>query len=192
MKINKSLFLTIFFSISLIKAQTAGVPKIKYTIAYFGETVTHLGLNLGFEYYPYQSNTHQIILASNIGGYKHIRNNTSIFIREQWGQRIHFKNGLFIDQFLGLGYLHQFTHGGSNYIVQPNGAVIKSPNTGQPKFMPSIAVGTGYSFQNKTHSSTSIFIRPELFWKAPFNGYYLTHFALNAGIIFQIGKKNEK
>lgn len=192
MKHHTLIFLLfLFFSINSY-GQENNLSKTKLTLSYFGETITHTGLNMGIEYYPFQSKKYQMILASNIGGYVHIRNNTSLFIREQWGQRISFDCGVFIDEFIGLGYLHQFTHGGDNYEVLPNGAVVKTPNSGSPMIMPSVAIGTGYDFSKKTKWNIIYFLRPELFWKAPFNGYYLTHLALNTGFIFKINKKNEK
>lgn len=127
-----------------------------------------------------------------MGGYVHIRNNSSLFIREQWGQRVSFNNGIFIDEFIGLGYLHHFTHGGEIYEVLPNGAVVETPNNGSPMIMPSVGLGTGYDFSKKTKRNIIFFLRPELFWKAPFNGYYLTHFVINTGIIFKIKHTNEK
>jgi len=180
---KKLLFLLLYLAIlAHLSAQDSNRSKLAFNFGYFGETVTHPGMNLGIEYYPHQTKRHQSILAGSIGGYVHVRNNKAFFIRAQWGQRLHFKNGLFIDQFIGLGYLHQFVHGGELYEVKPNGAVIETPDSGQPMIMPSVSFGTGYSLNN----TLSIYVRPELFWKAPFNGYYLTNLALNAGVIYKL------
>jgi len=189
-KTNKHLFISVLIIFhclcKLANGQENILPKTKLTFSYFGETITHYGLNMGFEYYLFQSKKYQIILATNMGGYVHIRNNTSLFIREQWGQRVSFNNGIFIDEFIGLGYLHHFTHGGEIYEVLPNGVVVETPNNGSPMIMPSVGLGTGYDFSKKTKRNIIFFLRPELFWKAPFNGYYLTHFVLNTGVIFKI------
>jgi len=185
--LNRSLMLlALLFSIKPIMGQDSLNNKIGFTAGYFGETVTHAGMNVGIEHYPHQSDRHQMILAGNVGGYVHPRNNTSLFIRAQWGQRLNFKSGLFLDQFIGLGYLHQFVHGGDLYEVKPNGAVVKTPDSGQPLVMPSISLGTGYDFSKTTAYCMKVYLRPELFWKAPFNGYYLTHFALTTGLIINL------
>ncbi len=168
--------------------QDNDLNKTSLSLGYFGETITHAGLQAGVEYYPYLSERHQLILGLAAGGYIHPRNNTSLFVRAQWGQRIKFKSGLFLEHFLGLGYLHQFLNGGELYEVLPNGAVVEKSNTGEPKFMPSVALGFGYDFKSPALSKYSFFVRPELFWKAPFNGYYLTHFALNTGVIIKLSK----
>jgi len=184
----KRLLIVFIMSFMLNQAfgQEATQNRVAINLGYFGETVLHPGMNLGIEYYPHQTDRHQMILAGNIGGYVHRRNNTSLFLRTQWGQRLNYKSGLFIDQFIGLGYLHQFVHGGDIYEVKPNGAVVETPNSGQPLVMPSISLGAGYSLaKNKAHS-IKVYLRPELFWKAPFNGYYLTHFALSTGIIINL------
>ncbi len=174
------------FFITKVMGQDHLDNKIAFTAGYYGETVTHPGINLGIEYYPHQSVRHQMIIAGNIGGYVHPRNNTSLFIRAQWGQRLNFKSGLFLDQFVGLGYLHQFVHGGALYKVEPNGAVVETPNSGQPLIMPSFSLGTGYNFSKNNTHGIKIYFRPEFFWKAPFNGYYLTHFAISTGIIINL------
>lgn len=189
--------MNIYFSAILIIAlnlgfaQQSDLPKKKFFISYFGETITHPGMNAGIEYYPYQNEKFQIIISPNIGGYTHIRNNTSVFLRFQWGQRIIFKTGVIVEEFLGLGYLHHFSHGGENYEVLPNGGVVEVKKTGNPMFMPSLQIGTGYDFSKKTNLNLTYFLRTEFFWKAPFNGYYLTHVALNTGLTFNLNRKNE-
>lgn len=192
MKLTFLVCVILFFALTSAYGQGDSLPKTKFTLGYFGETITHPGLNFGIEYYPFQSNKFQMILAANGGGYVHIRNNSAFFVRGQWGQRITFDSGVFVDEFLGLGYFHQFTHGGDNYEVLPNGAVVKTPNSGSPMIMASLALGTGYDFSKKTKWNVIFFFRPELFWKAPFNGYYLTNIALNTGFIFNLRSKNEK
>jgi len=168
--------------------QDVPLNKLAINLGYYGETVTHAGMNVGVEYYPHQSDRHKMILAGNVGGYTHKRNNTSLFIRGQWGQRVEFKSGLFLDQFIGLGYLHQFVHGGGLYEVLPNGSVVEKSNTGEPKIMPSVALGLGYKFKKDSFNRFEYYFRPELFWKAPFNGYYLTHLAINTGVIINLNK----
>ncbi|MGB3777401.1 MAG: hypothetical protein WA960_03520 [Tunicatimonas sp.] len=180
----RKLILSLLFLSSLRAfGQEEIISPINITLGYYGETITHPGLMVGVEYAPVTSGKYQMLLALNVGGYVHKRNNTSFFIRGQWGQRVTFGNGLFVEQFLGLGYLHQFSHGGELYEVLPGGAVVETPDRGQPKFMPSVTLGTGYDFSKKGIANVSIYLRPELFWKAPFNGYYLTHPALSTGII---------
>jgi hypothetical protein len=172
-----------------LKESTRRENKLKISAGYFGETLSHLGVILGIEHCPYGNDRYQFLWGTNIGGYVHVRNNTSIFIREHWGQRITFKSGVFIDQFIGLGYLHHFSSGGKIFDILPNGAVVNIPNSGRPMIMPSVSVGTGYNIMRSTGINLQIYFRPELFWKAPFNGYYLTHFALNAGFLFKLNCK---
>jgi len=183
----KYLFLVLLFSVT---TQVIGQKELQQyfniKLAYYGETLTHPGLLLGIEYIPHSSGNYQMILGLDLGGYVHRRNNKSLFTRGKWGQRITAKNGLFVDHFLGLGYLHQFVHGGELFEVLPNGAIVEIPDKGQSRFMPSISLGAGYDFSKKTTKNFSLYLSPELFWKAPFNGYYLTHFALNTGIIIKL------
>jgi hypothetical protein len=169
-----------------VQCRENGKTKTKLTEGYYGETLTHPGMVFGLEHYVYGNDRYQMILSANVGGYEHPRNNTSLFVRGQWGQRVTFKSSFFVDQFIGLGYLHHFASGGKIYDVLPNGAIVEIANNGRSMIMPSVALGGGYDLAKQTGLNLMIYVRPELFWKAPFNGYYLTHFALNVGLIFKM------
>ena len=173
----------VFLLFAILSFAQEGTKKhTGISVGYFGETLTHAGFTIGIEHSPFSTEGYQMLLALNVGGYTHVRNNTSLFVRSQLGQRVIFNNGIFFDHFIGLGYLHQFTHGGDHFQVLPNGAVIETPDSGNAMIMPSIALGTGYEFSD----TLKMYVRPEVFWKAPFNGYYLTNFAMNIGLIFKI------
>ncbi len=102
----------LLFSSVLAHAQTEELPTRALTVSYFGETLTHPGLTLGIEYYPLQSPKHQLVWSVSTGAYLHRRNNTSWFVRFQVGQRLILGRGFVLENFLGLGYLRQRTHGG--------------------------------------------------------------------------------
>ena len=180
------ILLILLFSYLLTHAQTEELPTRALTVAYFGETLTHPGLTLGVEHYPLQSPKHQLVWSVSTGAYLHRRNNTSWFIRLQVGQRLMLGRSFVLENFLGLGYLRQFTHGGDVYQVLPNGAIVENKRAGRGKIMPSVGLGMGYRGINIHGKTIQIFARPEIFWKAPFNGYYLTHFAINIGIIMPL------
>ena len=177
------ILVVLLFSYVLTHAQTEELPTRALTVSYFGETLTHPGLTLGVEHYPLQSPKHQLVWSVSAGAYLHRRNNTSWFVRLQVGQRLMLGRGFVLENFLGLGYLRQYTHGGDVYQVLPNGAVVENKRSGRGKMMPSVGLGMGYRGIKIRGKTIQVFARPEIFWKAPFNGYYLTHFAINAGIV---------
>lgn len=168
-------------------------PKeFRLSLGYYGETLSHPGLNIGIEYGVPNNRKEQMILSLNIGGYLHKKNNTSLFVKAHWAQRYNFNKGLFFEGAMGIGYLHHIAHGGDKFEVKPNGAIVQVKKYGNPMLMPSVGLGLGWNFFSAHQNRRlSVFVKPELFWKAPFNGYFLTHFAMNGGVIFNL-YKNEK
>ena len=176
-------FVVLLFCYVLANAQTEELATKAVSVSYFGETLTHPGLALGVEHYPLQSPKHQLVWSVSVGGYLHPRNNTSFFARLQVGQRLLLGGKFMLENFVGIGYLRQRPQGGAVYRVLPNGAVVENKRSGSGKIMPSVALGIGYNGIKIHGKSIKVFARPEIFWKAPFNGYYLTHFAMNTGFI---------
>ena len=89
----------------MVSAQTDQLSTKALTLSYFGETLSHSGLTLGMEHYPLQSKKHQLVWSVSMGAYLHQRNNTSWFLWFQVGQRLIFKGGFMLENFVGLGYL---------------------------------------------------------------------------------------
>jgi hypothetical protein len=118
-----------------------------------------------------------------LGGYVHKRNHTALFTNLQIGQRYQFNSGFYIEQYIGLGYLRSYLNGDGIYEVSSGGMVNKVSNIGQGYKMSMISVGAGWDFSQNRHAKPlRLFIRPTLFWQAPFNGYSLPHIALQTGV----------
>jgi hypothetical protein len=194
MRIQKTVLLSVALVLAglclpaVVQAQTTPDTPARYafTAGYFGEVVTHPGAVIGVERYLFTNQKFRFILAGNLGGYVHPRNHSAMFVNVQSGQRITFRSGLFLDQFLGLGYLHTFLHDGDLYQADVFGNIQKTPNTGRPHVMPSVSVGTGWDLSKGHTGQLLVYVRPQVFWQFPFNNYALVHFALQTGITFQL------
>jgi len=152
------------------------------TMGYFGETFTHPGFFAGYEHNLRPQKHYQLLLNLTLGGYVHPRNHTGLFSEVGLGQRFKFRSRFFLEQFIGIGYLHAFLNGGPVYSVTDNGAVSKSSNLGRSHLMPSVSLGFGWNVAHSEKLPLMFFIRPKVFWQYPFNGYALPHVALQAGI----------
>ena len=155
------------------------------TAAYLGETITHPGATVGLEKYLLRKRQYKLFVGTNLGGYVHQRNHKALFATLQFGQRITFRSGWFVDQSIGVGYLITFLDG-EVYTVNPTGSVEQMANTGRSHLMPSVSVGVGYDFTNKDIAKLQLFLRPQAFWQLPFNHYALLHIGLQAGIILPL------
>lgn len=182
----KYIFILSFFIYATVVSAQEDECKNRFFLGYYGEEFIHPGMNLGIGFTSFQSGMYQILFSANAGAFLKDGSHTSVFARSQVGQCATFNSGIFIDHFLGFGALHQFATGGDDQEVLPNGEVVDISTKGSPKFIPSIAVGVGYDFKKKHDFDGTIFLRPELFWKTPFNGYYQTHFAINAGVMVSL------
>ena len=178
------LITTVFFIPCNLKAQneTMTGKRSAVTLGYFGETITNPGLFFGYEYNLRPQKLYQLHLSANAGGYHHSHNHTGLFSEIQIGQRYTFGSGLFVEQLLGVGYLHTFLSGGKIYEVSEPGAISEARNSGRGHFMPSLSLGFGLNLAQKDKAPLLLFLRPKAFLQYPYNGYALSHAAVLIGI----------
>jgi hypothetical protein len=123
------------------------------------------------------------VAAAKGGLYYHRYNNTGIFLMLQSGARYRLYRGLFIDNYVGVGYIHTFLNGGKAYIVDAAGTIKKYHDYGTGHFMPSISPGLSYQLNN-----ARLFARAMIFWQIPFNETTLVQYALEGGVSFNLRK----
>ena len=92
---------------------------IPINVSYFGETIVHPGLEIGYENGFLQHFNYTV----SAGTYLHQRYQTGLFINAGVNWRYTFSFGYSIELGLGLGYLHTWQHGGDTYIVDDSGNV---------------------------------------------------------------------
>ena len=77
--------------------------KYALTVAYFGETITHPGLNFGIENILWEKRKSKLISSTNLDGYTQSRNHRAISLNLEGGYRRTASNGLYSDNFIGFG-----------------------------------------------------------------------------------------
>jgi len=152
--------------------------SIPVNISYFGETITHPGIEIGYENTFFRSFNYTV----SIGAYVHQRNHTGLFLEAGVNWRHTFPIGYSMEFGLGLGYLHTWEHGGDTYLVDDNGNVSLKPKYGHPHFMPSVKLGLiGWDFRKKTNIPLRLNADIIIFGQYPFNNYIMPHAALKVG-----------
>jgi hypothetical protein len=176
--------LTIFsWSVFAVQAQVDDRPGQAVHVAYLGEMLTHPGVSVGYERYLGNDSRFQVFLRANLGFYHHYRNNNTFMLSLESGFRRNFRSGIFLEQSLGVGYFYRQTHGDGQFAVNEDGSIVEKNSLGSC-FLPFLAnVGIGYHFQTK-RAQISPFIRPNFYWKMPFNETPNMQMAVMAGILY--------
>jgi hypothetical protein len=182
---KKTLFiLTIFVGLVFpVQAQVNDRPKQAVHVAYLGEMLTHPGMSVGYESYLSNDSRFQVFLRANVGFYHHYRNNNTYMFTLESGFRRNFASGIFLEQSLGIGYFYRKVHGDGQFAVEEDGSIVEKNALGR-SFVPFLAnVGIGYHIQTK-RAQISPFIRPNFYWKMPFNETPNMQMAMMAGILY--------
>lgn len=186
----KSGILILFILIILPGISASGQYKsLNLSGGYFGEMITYPGIVAGLEREHAFTTNISLLTHIDIGFYNHFRNNAGIFLDISRGSRRYLKNGLFFEQFLGIGTLANY-YNEDVWHVDDNGNAVRVSRFGNFNFMPSATLGAGYKFHSPRKKQQLIWLRPKIFWQLPFNNLALPHFALQAGYTLTI-KTNE-
>jgi len=154
---------------------------IPINVSYFGETLVHPGIEIGYENTFYKSFNFTV----SLGTYIHQRNHVGLFLNTGLNWRHTFPIGYSMEFGLGLGYLHTWEHGGDTYVVDDNGKVSVKPKYGRPHFMPSVKLGLlGWDFRKNTDIPLRLNADIIVFGQYPFNNYMMPHAALKLGATY--------
>lgn len=193
MKIIKLTFLVLLLYPISVHAQnqinTLAKPKLKFEerlafkVEYFGELVLHPGLSLGFDYTIKRKKWVTIHWDTDLGGYWHRWNNTSVFLKTSLGSR--FAMGpVFADINLGIGYMHSWA-AGTMYQRAEDGGVEKATNWGHPHFMPNASLLIGWDGSRKNDLPWTVYIGLEVYLQYPYNHIFLPHVAAKIGFTYK-------
>jgi len=171
-----AVFTFLFLIIHSVYGQNENVIPIN--ISYFGETITHPGIEIGYENNFFESFNFTV----SLGMYTHQRNHTGLFLNTGINWRHTFPIGYSMEFGVGAGYLHTWEIGGDTYVVDDNENVSIKQQYGHPHFMPSIKLGLiGWDFREKTDIPLRINADIIIFGQLPFNSYIIPHAALKIG-----------
>jgi len=163
--------------------------NIPINISYYGETLIHPGIEIGYENTFFKSFNFTV----GIGTYIHQRNHVGLFVNTGINWRHTFPIGYSMEFGLGLGYLHTWEHGGDTYIVNDSGNASVKPKHGRPHFMPIAKLGLlGWDFRKKTDIPLRINTDIVFLGQYPFNSYILPHAAIKFGATYYFHGDLEK
>lgn len=152
---------------------------------FFGETVTHPGFIGDIESERRFSDKIALSLRLDLGFYHHPGNNDVFFADISHGFRRYYLNGLFLEQYVGVGTMAVY-YNEEVWHIDANGNAVQVSGFGNFYLMPSVSSGLGYVLSRHSEHPRLIWLRPKIFWQIPFNNKALPHFALQAGCTFPI------
>jgi len=181
---HKNLLLFLFALLpaaALAQADTTRTPQL--ALSFLAIDGLHPGLSGAIEQSLVGNYRYSLVATAKAGFYYHRYNNTGIFLMLQSGARYRLVGNLFIENYVGVGYLHTFLNGGKAYIVDAAGTVKRYHDYGSGHFMPSISPGLSYQMK-----SMRLFARSMIFWQIPFNRVSLVQYGLEAGVSINLKK----
>lgn len=158
--------------------------KVGLKFEYFGELGLHPGIALGLDYELSKKNRLTLHWNSDLGGYYHKWNNTSIFVKSSIGARFTF-GSVFTDVNAGIGYLHSFS-AGDLYERTPEGGIDKARNLGHAHFMPNASLLVGCNIKRINNAPLAIHFGPEMYLQSRYNHIYLPHLAVKLGFTYKL------
>ncbi|MEI9921174.1 MAG: hypothetical protein WDO14_20610 [Bacteroidota bacterium] len=139
------------------------------------------GLSGAIEKDLLSNDRYALLVTGKTGFYIHRYNNTGIFFAAQSGVRYRIAGKFYLENYVGVGYLHTFLNGGKAYIVDAAGTVKRYHDYGSGHFMPSISPGISYEV-----GDLRFFARTMIFWQIPFNRVSLVQYSLETGLSFKL------
>jgi hypothetical protein len=159
--------------------------SLPLTVSYFGETLARPGLRLATELTLARLGEHRLFVEPALGGYFHRAHSLGLFAESLMGYRHAFGPRFRMEALVGLGYLHTFVDG---TVYEARGTSTPSPvtNLGRPSVMPSAAVSFRWNLAREASAPPSLFVRPRVFWQAPYHQGSLMHAAVEVGLTLPV------
>jgi hypothetical protein len=161
--------------------------KVALKLDYFGEFVLHPGAAIGIDYTLSEKKWVTIHWDSDLGGFWHRWNNTSLFLKTSIGGRFRIAS-FFVDLNLGAGYMHSFA-AGIIYQKSSDGGLERASNVGHPHFMPTSSLLLGWDGTKKMKLPWTFHLGVEGYLQSSFNHSFLPHLAAKLGFTYKFKNK---
>ena len=145
-----------------------------------GSSLTSAGFLFEVEFNKIYSENFSRPRQVHAGLYIDKEGNNVLFTDYHKGYRLTFQNGLFIEQSFGIGVMLT-SYKEYPYYNADNGNIGFFPSGKGFDVLPSVMFGAGYNVEWKNGSAGTIWCKPKVFWKLPFDNPAQPKFALQLG-----------
>lgn len=186
-----------FLTIVLIPlhAQNFEIPKYQISISYFGESLTHGGIRLGFatpisQYIKQKGDSQSVNKGWIIGGYityyKHPRNHEGFMFTGSIGRHRVGKSGFQTNLNFEAGYMLSLLDG---EVYSWDGEKIIDGKRESSHIVFGLNGGVGWNFDKKLELPISFMIQPHLYFQAPYNTLIVPRIAMETKVVYHLTSK---
>ena len=170
-----------------IKARDTDTTKTLkgISISYWGTMKHNYGLQIGLEKYYLQSEKFKIIGSASIVCQRKPDIYTSFGIIAGSTLRRTFKRGLYFEHSMKFGYLGSY-YDFDMYKTNSDGKIVSIGRKWASSIIVGYSFGLGFDFSKKTKNNFQLFIKPNIYYRAPNNDniFYLNNYSIEAGLVF--------
>lgn len=190
----KSLITTMLLAIS-VSASAQILKPAAISVAYFGETITHPGIKLGFTYHlknwekqRLKKGSEKVLLKSidltpTLGLFYHKDYQTGFFALSELSYSRQKTRGSFISLGLGAGYLRTFVP--NTYQFDAHGEIEKIPS-GYNYFLTNYFAVFGKDCSVKKANTIAVYFKPQFMYATPSSAKGVWYFALEIGVRYKL------
>jgi hypothetical protein len=170
----------------LLVAPVAGAQQLR--VAYYGETITHYGLKVAYDYSLATHVKHrtgarkELLLAPGLAVYRHPHNHLGVVVSPEVLYRRTGARGGLLEIGGAPSYFRSFL-AGTTYRVTEQGELVDIPLAGRNAFLPTVFVGIGCDLRVRQKVNWAWYSRLHLSRQYPYSAAPLTRFALEVGLL---------
>jgi len=178
----------IFCGVIFAKESDGFFRESSFSIGYFGELLTHPGLQLGAEQTILETRSVSLNLREEFFFYRHKRNHDMLGVTITLPVKIPSNRRFSGELFGGCGYLLKLTNSEAVYSYSEAGSIEKTSRIAMHRFSLITGLGLNASIVQKERLALGLYLRPTVFWEYPYNNSFLLHGALGFGINLNFNK----
>jgi hypothetical protein len=156
-------------------------------VAYFGETVTHYGLKVAYEYpiisriKASNSARKEFLFTPGLAIYNHPDNHVGVILSPELAYQRTGRRGGTFEVGISNSYFRYFL-AGKTFEVDENGGFRRVKMAGRGAYIPTVSVGFGRDLSIRKNRSLAWYAKLNLMQQRPYNASTLMRFGIECGI----------
>ena len=156
-------------------------------VAYFGETVTHYGLKVAYEYpiisriKTRNSARKEFLFTPGLAVYNHPDNHVGVILSPELAYHRTGRRGGTFEVGISNSYFRYFL-AGKTFEADENGGFRRVKMAGRGAYLPTVSVGFGRDLSIRKNRSLAWYAKLNLMQQRPYNASTLMRFGIECGI----------
>ncbi|MGA0555956.1 hypothetical protein ACO2Q8_04845 [Larkinella sp. VNQ87] len=156
-------------------------------VAYFGETITHYGAKIAYEYpiisriKASNSARKEFLFTPGLAIYNHPRNHVGVILSPELAYQRTSQRGNVFEVSLSNSYFRYFL-AGQTFEVAEDGSFRRVKMAGRGAYLPTLSVGYGRDLSARRNVPLAWYARLNVMQQRPYNASHFYRFAIECGI----------